>query len=420
MRKFKPQRHSRRPPRPLHLLVLEDRCLLSTYMITDLGPGSAIGINDSGLVVGGGDSGPFTWDSINGRQDLEIFGVHGPIFGAIGVSPQGLIAGRAPTPLQDNPDHAFLYDHGTVTDLGTLGGSVSAAFGVNDAGQVVGFASKAVGFHAFLWDSQNGMQDLGALRGGSASIAHGINGSGLVVGESFYFNEWHAFVWDSMNGMRDIGGSSFRSNAVGVNDAGQVVGSMNNDAFLYDGGTLIDLGSLGGVAVGNAINDAGIIVGGSGTGTLNHHGFIYRDGVMTDLNDLIPPVSGLTIVEAEGINNAGQIVGVAVQDGDYNTHAILLTPDEGRSPRSAVPGILQVLATMHESAPRIVDAAVAPDSRPAPAGAPESAVPVPIGTMASKATDAVFASIHRANTSVSASDWEVKELELGVSVLPKL
>jgi hypothetical protein len=37
-----------------------------------------------------------------------------------------------------------------------------------------------------------------------------------------------------------------------------------------------------------------------------------------------------------------------------------------------------------------------------------------------QATDALFASSHRANASVSASDWEVKEFELGVSLLPKL
>ncbi len=41
----------------------------------------------------------------------------------------------------------------TLTDLGTLGGTFSQAFGVNDKGWVVGFSTTEgdVGLHAFLW-----------------------------------------------------------------------------------------------------------------------------------------------------------------------------------------------------------------------------------------------------------------------------
>jgi probable HAF family extracellular repeat protein len=349
MHKSKPRCRSPRSPRPLHLEALEDRFLLSTYTLTDLGRGGANGINDSGLVVIGGER-AFTWDSINGRQDLQTFGVDGPST-AIGVSPNGLVVGDAPTSLPGHPDHAFLNDHGVVTDLGTLGGARSAAFGVNDAGQVVGFSNTSgIGYdHAFLWDSQNGMQDLGTL-GGLVSSARGINGSGLVVGSSYLQDgRRHAFVWDRQHGMRDITGNELYSDAVGVNDAGQVVGKLTNDAFFYDGATLTDLGNLGGVAVAIGINDAGIIVGGSDTSAVgDEHGFVYADGVMTDLNDLVPPDSGLTIVEAEGINNAGQIVGVAA-DTAFHPHAILLTPDDTVTARGVVPGIVEVSASVHES-----------------------------------------------------------------------
>src|SRR6478736_700421 len=49
-----------------------------------------------------------------------------------------------------------------VTDLGALGGMVSEAFGINNAGQVTGGAQTADGqFHAFLYDGT--MHDLGSL-----------------------------------------------------------------------------------------------------------------------------------------------------------------------------------------------------------------------------------------------------------------
>jgi probable HAF family extracellular repeat protein len=54
-----------------------------------------------------------------------------------------------------NP-HAFLYSDGKMTDLGTLGGKESVAFGINDAGQIVGWADNANGYaHAFLYSFGN-------------------------------------------------------------------------------------------------------------------------------------------------------------------------------------------------------------------------------------------------------------------------
>ena len=48
------------------------------------------------------------------------------------------------------------------------------------------------------------------------------------------------------------------------------------------------------------------------------------------------------------------------------------------------------------------------------------ALPTAGGGMVQKATDALFASRHRADASVSPSDWEVREFAQGVSLLPKL
>jgi len=72
----------------------------------------------------------------------------------------------------------------TVTDLGTLGGSSSQAYGINDTGQVVGKADTTNGFsHAFLW-VQGTMNDLGTVDGYSYSSAYKINNVGQVIGSA--------------------------------------------------------------------------------------------------------------------------------------------------------------------------------------------------------------------------------------------
>src|SRR5215467_12555769 len=88
----------------------------------------------------------------------------------------------------------------TVTDLGTFSGSNSAKVAdINKGGQIVGTSAN----HAFLW-SNGVMTDLGTL-GGSVSMAYSINDSGVVVGEAATMTgEMHAFVWQ--NGvMKDLG-----------------------------------------------------------------------------------------------------------------------------------------------------------------------------------------------------------------------
>jgi probable HAF family extracellular repeat protein len=47
--------------------------------------------------------------------------------------------------------HAFLWQNGTMTDLGTLGGGYSVGGAINDRGQVAGDSYTATGErHAFL------------------------------------------------------------------------------------------------------------------------------------------------------------------------------------------------------------------------------------------------------------------------------
>jgi len=75
-----------------------------------------------------------------------------------------------------------------LIDLGTLSGGVddaSAAFDINDRGQVTGWSgsTSTVGTHAFVWTAAAGMRDIGTL-GGNYAGGWSINESGQIAGES--------------------------------------------------------------------------------------------------------------------------------------------------------------------------------------------------------------------------------------------
>jgi probable HAF family extracellular repeat protein len=163
----------------------------------------------------------------------------------------------------------------TITNLGTLGGTQSFAFSINEAGDVVGFSYLFVSAnnrHAFIWDSTNGMQDIGTLE--KHSFAFGVNDANPVQVVGYSQQEgnttnFKAFLWDSTNGIQDLGnlgGSS--ATARSINDSGEVAGfstdgSEETRAFMWDSTNgMVNLGTLGGdnsFALG--INNSGEIVG---------------------------------------------------------------------------------------------------------------------------------------------------------------
>jgi probable HAF family extracellular repeat protein len=260
--------------------------------IVDAGVGgTAYGMNDAGVVVGGTGSEMFeasgsalVW---TGGTVTGLGGALGGFSRAFDVNNNGQVVGYRGGERLDSWS-AFVYDLGTasVTTLPGLGGTFrSAAYAINDAGQAAGYASTpSNAFHAVRWTSGVPL-DLGTL-GGSYGFASGINASGSVVGRSY------------------------------------TTGDSAEHAFLYENGSMQDLGTLGGSSShASGINDNGLIVGSSQTASAGH-AFFYTNGDMHDLNDCLPGGSGWQLTEAAAVNNAGQIVGTGQIGGEQ--HAFLI------------------------------------------------------------------------------------------------
>lgn len=251
---------------------------------------------------------------------------------AMGLNENGKVAGASQI---GSYLYAFLWDGNTMTNLGDLGGQGSWAYDVNDAGQAVGGSALGGGNnHAFRWQQNGGMQDLGTL-GGTTSYAFEINNSGQAVGYACCAPDTylsHAVLWGS-GGIVDLGDLDplwpAISAAYGLNDAGQVVGgsydaSANFHAFLWQNGSMQDLGALTwDQSIAYDINDKGQVVGALQTGQ-NSHAFIWANGQMQDLNNLISTNSGWVLQEARAINNKGQVAGFGTINGQ--TRAFLLKP----------------------------------------------------------------------------------------------
>jgi len=340
---------------------------------TDLGtlPGGASSqsnwISESGLIAGLSENGAID-PLIPGFPELRaVLWEHGKITdlgtldggyesAANAVNSRRQVVGAALNTIPDADSmfglgyqaRAFLWQDGAMQDLGTLGGTDAIAFLVNERGQVVGdsYTSSDPSAYcstflfplttgAFLWE-KGSMVNLGNF-GGTCTFAFALNNRGQVVGGSSLAGDQvqHPFLWDrgSILDLGTFGGDV--GTAIAINDPGAVVGYATYPgdqvfhAFLWRHGKKRDLGTLAGdsFSFGFDINARGQVVGSSSKSDFSQfRAFLWEDGgPIVDLNALIPANSALYLTIPDTINDRGEIAGVGL-DANGDEHAFLLVP----------------------------------------------------------------------------------------------
>jgi probable HAF family extracellular repeat protein len=276
---------------------------------------------------------------------------------AFAVNSHGLVAGISNNDIPDpfsaagftTQTRAVLWQDGQITDLGTLGGPDAYVYAMSERGQVIGLSyttstpSPTTGVPTqdpFFWENGR-MWDIGTL-GGTQGVGYQINNRGQVVGNSNLAGDQtsHAFVWDKENGLKDLGtlpGGNF-SYANWVNDAGEIVGSSDSlngiPAVLWKNGVIIDLGTLPGELFSEAlsINSSGQIVGHSSQDAGDGNAVLWENGQPpVNLNTLVVPASDVTAVYPVQINDRGEIAAHAITSSG-ELRAVLLIPCDSVHP----------------------------------------------------------------------------------------
>lgn len=287
-------------------------------------------------------------------------------------------------------NRAFLWNNGAYTELGTLGGASSFAYGINSAGQIVGSSDPCpngiqVGQRAFIWQNGSMIALDPSTSSNDSSIALAINDSGSIAG---YINGTLPVIWKAATIAASPGGAVRSNNVVtitattvhnfavgdsvtigGVADASfdgnfTIASVPSGATFTYSqagsdaasgAGTAWDRVALTALACqfgppncqakALAINDSGQAAGwGLGpfvTGPLGSYN--ANQAVMWDANGQPTGLGSLGNFfndQANAMNSKGDVVGYSQIDGP-TVHAVLWQNGNPQNPQDlgAIPGI---------------------------------------------------------------------------------
>jgi len=348
-------------------------------------------LNNSGQIVGGdtGQSGLATFWTNSASQEFYLDLTGGTRSQAEAINSSGQIVGRYTSLATASDLPAFWTNNGsllqTLDYLGDANGT-GIAHAINDAGQIVGETGPDKNHHATYWTNSSSLAvDLGTL-GGSNSAAFSINTVGEIVGEAYDASDLYraAFWTNGVSPPVQLPSLGIGTNlAVCINNLGQIVGvsattsNPLNLAAVYwadhnsepvDLNTLIPTNS-GWILLGaSGINDSGEIVG---FGVITNNGLVQQAHAFA----LIPvtnadlslsasaapePVGvGSNLVYSLTITNAGPdaATGVVVSN-QIPADVTFVSATGGATPSGGV--LLLNLGSLAEGATNLVQIAVQP------------------------------------------------------------
>jgi probable HAF family extracellular repeat protein len=348
------------------LLLASGAPAAQLYHVTDLGDTGdgtsdqfAQAINASGEIVGGsrdssagGPTRAYLWKPTSPNATtgtIQSLNISNPGFesSAFGISDYGQVASDVGT-------QATLWTPSTPqgtsgSNITLVAGYTAGGDGVNNFGQVVGYVQPTFNStdQGFVWTPNSQHGSLGMVTYLNDSILSAVNSMGQVTGSKLWTPTTPNGTTFTSSSFGVLPGFANGTHAYAINSAGQVAGFSQGTAGVHavlwspntPNGTTGNLQDLGDFAGGinhseaNGMNDAGTVVG-YGENASGPVGFIWTstDGMLA-LNSLLDSSgAGWNIYNAQGINNAGQIVSLASYDPDGPgpltgyTHGVLLTP----------------------------------------------------------------------------------------------
>lgn len=313
------------------------------FRIHDLGvlPGRAAAyvinghcLNNRGQVVGwSNDGGPYAFqdDSAfigSSRDGLQpLAGLPGAAVAvALALNDHGSVVGFSGDPFPMSLPTIWTRDGARALPVpeGHLGGM---ALGINNRGVIGGFLVSVRGTaRAVVWaDGEPVFLPLTGEADPVQGACYALNDRGLIVGMS----DLKPALWDQgrIIPLGTFGGA--RGQANGVNERNQVVGFSADatgapHAFLWEDGAMMALTTDEPYTVALSINGRGQIVGAAGAGHPSGDAVLWHRGQRVMLADTIAADSGWILIEADCINDRGQIAGLGLLNG--KPRVFLLTP----------------------------------------------------------------------------------------------
>lgn len=286
--------------------------------------GSARGINNNGEIVGysyvASHRHPTYWSSSSASPEDLGFPDGISYAYASSISDQGHIVGSTgeiqsnSTAIQFRPGSPKKLEH-------LLGAGLAYAWEVNASGLISGSANDTPSKMNYAWGVywEDGLiNDIGSGQGGNWTVAYGLNDAGVIVGYSLASDGRNIpFYWNngSFTELPYLGQGFGLQKAYDINNNGDIVGASRDDSgaihpVMWKDGELVDYGIFpgninGGWAEILAVNENGEGVGWGWGLDGRKHALLFKDG---DITQLAEPQDAYTTI-AFDINDAGQIVG---------------------------------------------------------------------------------------------------------------